>query len=42
MRVPTAFDGAAWPEWKPRADFVTWETLYSAASGKGPGRVLRP
>jgi glyoxylase-like metal-dependent hydrolase (beta-lactamase superfamily II) len=40
--LASSFDTAAWPEWKPRADFVTWETLFSAASGKGPGRVARP
>jgi len=40
--LAASFDGAAWSEWKPRADFVTWETLFSAASGKGPGRVSRP
>jgi len=40
--LAASFDGNAWPEWKPRADFVTWETLFSVASGKGPGRVARP
>jgi glyoxylase-like metal-dependent hydrolase (beta-lactamase superfamily II) len=40
--LAAAFDGSAWPEWKSRADFVTWETLFSVASGKGPGRVARP
>jgi glyoxylase-like metal-dependent hydrolase (beta-lactamase superfamily II) len=40
--LAAAFDGAAWPEWKPRADFVTWETLFAVASGQGPGRVTRP
>lgn len=39
--LAASFDTAAWPEWKPRPDFVTWETLFSAASGKGPGRVTR-
>lgn len=39
--LAATFDGAAWPEWKPRADFVTWETLFSAALGQGPGRVVR-
>ncbi len=43
---PTAlaagFPADAWPEWKPMADFVTWDTLFAAASGKGPGRVARP
>ncbi|GLH74733.1 cyclase [Geothrix limicola] len=36
------FDTAAWPEWKPVSEFVTWETFFSVASGKGPGRVARP
>ncbi len=40
--LAASFDGDAWPEWKPRADFVTWETLFAVASGKGPGRVARP
>lgn len=40
--LAASFDTAAWPEWKPRAEFVTWETLFSVASGKGPGRVARP
>ncbi len=40
--LAASFDQAAWPEWKPRPDFVTWETLFSVASGKGPGRVARP
>ena len=40
--LAASFDGNAWPEWKPRADFVTWQTLFSVASGKGPGRVARP
>lgn len=35
------FDQAAWPEWKPRPDFVTWETLFDAVTGRGPGRVTR-
>ena len=40
--LAASFDGASWPEWKPRPDFVTWETLFQAAAGKGPGRVARP
>jgi glyoxylase-like metal-dependent hydrolase (beta-lactamase superfamily II) len=40
--LAAGFDRAAWPEWQPRADFVTWESLFSVASGKGPGRVPRP
>jgi glyoxylase-like metal-dependent hydrolase (beta-lactamase superfamily II) len=42
VALAASFDGAAWPEWKPRPDFVTWESLFSAASGKGPGRSARP
>ncbi len=34
-----SFDGAAWPEWKPTPAFVTWETLFDAVTGRGPGRV---
>jgi glyoxylase-like metal-dependent hydrolase (beta-lactamase superfamily II) len=40
--LAAGFEGNAWPEWKPRADFVTWESLFTVASGKGPGRVARP
>jgi glyoxylase-like metal-dependent hydrolase (beta-lactamase superfamily II) len=40
--LATSFNGNAWPEWKPRPDFVTWEALFAVASGKGPGRVPRP
>jgi glyoxylase-like metal-dependent hydrolase (beta-lactamase superfamily II) len=36
-----SFDAAAWPEWKPMPTFVTWETLFDAATGRGPGRVPR-
>lgn len=36
-----AFDTAAWPEWKPMPTFVTWETLFDAVTGRGPGRVPR-
>lgn len=36
-----SFDAAAWPEWKPSEGFVTWETLFDAVTGKGPGRVVR-
>ena len=42
VALAAGFDRAAWPEWQPRPDFVTWETLFSVASGKGPGRVPRP
>ena len=40
--LASSFDAAAWPEWKPSPTFVTWDTLFAAASGKGPGRVARP
>lgn len=40
--LAASFDTAAWPEWKPRPDFVTWDTLFAVAMGKGPGRVARP
>lgn len=36
-----SFDRAAWPEWKPVPTFVTWETLFDAVTGRGPGRVPR-
>jgi cyclase len=36
------FEREAWPEWKPLPTFVTWETLFDAATGRGPGRVPRP
>jgi glyoxylase-like metal-dependent hydrolase (beta-lactamase superfamily II) len=35
-----SFETKPWEaDWKPRAEFVTWETLFEAATGKGPGRV---
>ena len=37
-----SFDTAAWPEWTPSAGFVTWETLFDAVTGRGPGRVVKP
>ena len=37
--LAASFDAAAWPDWSPTPTFVTWETLFAAASGKGPGRV---
>lgn len=40
--LAASFTTSNWPEWSPRAEFVTWETLFSVASGKGPGRVSRP
>jgi len=37
-----SFDKAPWEgEWKPNPQFVTWETFFEAAAGKGPGRVPR-
>jgi len=29
-------------DWKPNPQFVTWETFFEAAAGKGPGRVVKP
>jgi len=40
-RLAETFDAAAWPEWKPSPTFVTWETLFDAVTGRGPGRVPR-
>jgi cyclase len=40
-QLAETFDAAAWPEWKPMPTFVTWETLFDAATGRGPGRVAR-
>ena len=40
--LAAGFDQAAWPGWKPTPTFVTWETLFAAASGQGPGRVKSP
>ncbi|HOD32752.1 MAG TPA: MBL fold metallo-hydrolase [Holophaga sp.] len=40
--LAASFDAAAWPEWKPTATFVTWETLFDAVTERGPGRVVRP
>jgi len=40
--LAAGFDPAAWPDYKPMAGFVTWETLFAAASGKGAGRVTKP
>jgi glyoxylase-like metal-dependent hydrolase (beta-lactamase superfamily II) len=34
-----SFDKAPWEDKKPSPNFVTWETLFQAAAGKGPGRV---
>ena len=40
--LSTSFKSTDWPEWQPRPEFVTWETFFSVASGKGPGRIARP
>lgn len=40
--LAATFDTAAWPEWKPVGAFVTWETLFDAVTGRGPGRVVKP
>jgi glyoxylase-like metal-dependent hydrolase (beta-lactamase superfamily II) len=37
-----SFDTKPWEDWKPNPQFVTWETLFAAASGAGAGRVTRP
>jgi len=37
-----SFDTKPWKDWKPNAQFVTWETLFAAASGSGAGRIKRP
>ncbi|MFZ1614637.1 MAG: MBL fold metallo-hydrolase [Holophaga sp.] len=38
-----SFDKAPWEtDWKPNPQFVTWATLFEAAAGKGPGRVVKP
>lgn len=39
--LAASFDQAAWPEWRPLPTFVTWETLFDAVTGRGPGRVPR-
>lgn len=36
------FPKARWEAWKPTPDFVTWEALFGAVTGKGPGLVERP
>lgn len=36
------FETGAWPEWKPNPRFVTWESLFAAATGAGPGRATQP
>jgi glyoxylase-like metal-dependent hydrolase (beta-lactamase superfamily II) len=40
--LAAGFDTGAWPDYKPLEGFVTWESLFAAASGKGPGRVPKP
>lgn len=37
-----SFDTKPWDDWKPNPQFVTWETLFAAASGAGSGRVKKP
>lgn len=39
--LANSFDVKAWSDYKPMEGFVTWETLFGAASGKGPGRVQK-
>jgi len=34
-----SFDKESWEDKKPTPQFVTWETLFQAAAGKGSGRV---
>lgn len=37
-----SFDKGPWEaDWRPNPQFVTWETLFEAATGTGPGRVKR-
>jgi glyoxylase-like metal-dependent hydrolase (beta-lactamase superfamily II) len=41
--LAASFDTKAWEtDWKPMPQFVTWETLFEAATGKGAGRVVKP
>ncbi len=40
QELAETFDKAPWEQdWKPNPRFVTWETLFEAATGRGPGRV---
>lgn len=39
--LAASFDTQAWADYKPMEGFVTWETLFGAASGQGPGRVTK-
>ena len=36
-----SFDKEPWADKEPSASFVTWESLFGAATGKGSGRVAR-
>ncbi|WP_306598578.1 MBL fold metallo-hydrolase [Geothrix sp. 21YS21S-2] len=40
--LAAGFDTAAWADFKPSPGFVSWESLFAGASGKGPGRVPKP
>ena len=39
--LAAGFDTKAWPDYKALEGFVSWETLFAVASGKGPGRVTK-
>ncbi len=39
--LAVSFPVTDWPEWKPREDFVNWESLFQAVSGRGSGRVMK-
>lgn len=39
--LAASFKTEAWPEWKPREDFVNWAALFGAVTGRGPGRVVK-
>jgi glyoxylase-like metal-dependent hydrolase (beta-lactamase superfamily II) len=39
--LAASFEVKAWPDYKVLEGFVTWETLFAVASGKGPGRVVK-
>jgi glyoxylase-like metal-dependent hydrolase (beta-lactamase superfamily II) len=36
-----SFDKGPWKDKEPSPSFVSWESLFDAATGKGPGRVAR-
>jgi len=40
--LAASFDKEPWGAWKPNPTFVTWETLFDAVTGRGPGRVVKP